>query len=225
MKVVVLPGLDGTGCLVDEFTRLLSEKHEPILFKYPERVARYDVLLDWITERLPCDDYVIVAESFSGPLAVMIAARKPKALNAIIFVATFAKSPRRVPNALAHLVRILPIRNMGLLWLAQPFLIGAWATKKHLRKIQAALFLVPKQTLSARLGQVLATNVVEGLRDLKLPMLYITALQDRLVPLRAAIDFQACGVDVIGIDGPHFLLQVKPNDAVLEVNKFIQNRC
>jgi pimeloyl-[acyl-carrier protein] methyl ester esterase len=225
MKVVILPGLDGTGFPLEEFTSLLSQTHQPILFRYPTDMSRYDILLDWVAKRLPDDDFVIVAESFSGPLAAMLATRKPKGLKAIIFVATFAKAPRRVPIALTHLLRIIPIKNYALLWLAKPLLIGASAKETHLRLVQQALSFVPRATLSARLRQVLAVNVVESLKALTLPMLYIVARQDRLVPVSAVLDFREFGVDVVGLNGPHFLLQVKPNDAVLEVNKFIQKRC
>jgi pimeloyl-[acyl-carrier protein] methyl ester esterase len=78
MIVLLLPGLDGTGMLLDDFASTLGEGHEPILLRYPPKLCTYSELLRWIKPQFPKDDYVILAESFSGPLAISIAAEQPQ---------------------------------------------------------------------------------------------------------------------------------------------------
>ena len=74
--LILLPGLDGTG---DFFQPLLDE----IAGKIPTTVVRYpidggydyDSCLEIVQAMLPADEkYVLLGESFSGPLAVTLAA-------------------------------------------------------------------------------------------------------------------------------------------------------
>ena len=93
MKVVLLPGLDGTGRLFAPLLRALPGL-EPIVVSYPCReVLDVQGLLHVIEGALPTEPYILVAESFSGPLAVRVAARRPLGLRGLVLVASFVRSP------------------------------------------------------------------------------------------------------------------------------------
>ncbi|NMA99227.1 MAG: hypothetical protein GX970_14170 [Phyllobacteriaceae bacterium] len=77
MKIVVLPGLDGTGRLLSDFTASLRKNFDVEIVSYPLDMTSYEEIRKWIGPRLRQDDYVIVAESFSGPVAIDITAQRP----------------------------------------------------------------------------------------------------------------------------------------------------
>lgn len=92
VKIVVLPGLDGMGELRSEFCAQLSSDFKVGVIEYPVDLVRYDDLFNWVRRELPLQDYIIVAESFSGPLAIQIAAERPVHIKGLVFVAAFPAS-------------------------------------------------------------------------------------------------------------------------------------
>jgi pimeloyl-ACP methyl ester carboxylesterase len=100
-EIVLLPGLHGTGHLFADFARECPSAFVPRVIEYPcDRFLDYRELLPFVRDRLPQDsDFVILGESFSGPLAVMLAAGRPRRLRAVVLVATFV-----VRIAAPHLV-------------------------------------------------------------------------------------------------------------------------
>lgn len=220
MKIILLPGLDGTGTLLAEIEALLSVGHSVARLQFPPDLFRYDALTAWVERRLPNDDFLLVAESFSGPLAVMIASGKPAGLKGVVFAATFAQSPRKAPVVLAHVLQGLPIKSRLFAWLAQPFLMGRWANKEFTTAFRQAIRLVPAVTLAGRLKEVRNVDVVPQLKCLTVPSLYLMAAQDRLVPKAISLEFEQTTETVIQIDGPHCLLQAKPNGTATHILNF-----
>ena len=79
LTLLLLPGMDGTGELFAEFVKLLPSWIEPRVVSYPrDRRLSYDQLLPILESALPSNKpFVILAESFSTPLAVRFAAESP----------------------------------------------------------------------------------------------------------------------------------------------------
>jgi pimeloyl-ACP methyl ester carboxylesterase len=221
MRILTLPGLDGTGALLAEFQAELGHRHDVSVLSYPTDLTRYSNLANWIEERLPAEEFLLIGESFSGPLAAMIAARKPAHLKGVIFVATFAKSPRPAPAFLAHLLRVTPTRSRLLSKLAQPLLMGSWASVTFTSLFCDAMEKVPPATLSKRLHEVLSVDVTEQLTEIDVPKLYLQASNDWLVPKRMAKNFAQFSCPIQSITGPHFLLQANPKDASQAIEDFI----
>lgn len=75
--LVLLPGLDGTGKLFAEFVRALNPTVECVVVAYPkDQPMGYEELEGLVVSALPKDRaFVLLGESFSGPLAIRIAAR------------------------------------------------------------------------------------------------------------------------------------------------------
>ena len=74
--IVLLPGLDGTGTLFRPLLAHLPSPLRPIVVAYPgnEKLG-YDALRQRVMAALPTEEpFVILGESFSGPLALMAAA-------------------------------------------------------------------------------------------------------------------------------------------------------
>lgn len=71
MKLVLLPGLDGTGRLFEPLLRVLPFHFSPLVIAYPTHAAlSYTELLRYIEQKMPCgEDYILLTESYSGPIA------------------------------------------------------------------------------------------------------------------------------------------------------------
>lgn len=221
MKVVVLPGLDGTGQLLISFAAQLRIDHDVEVVSYPADLVTYRDLADWLGPRLPKKDYAIVAESFSGPLAVEIAASRPEGLTAVAFVASFLRSPRRIPYWLIKVLRLFPfLKNMAVA-ASTPLVMGSQGTPSLRREYQSALREVPMNTLVERLCAVSRVDVRERLSKIAVPLAYLRATKDRLVPISVSSEVGRHCAPVLEVEAPHFLLQVKPNEAALRISEFI----
>lgn len=92
--ILLLPGLDGTGRLFDRLVRELEPTVQVRVISYPsERFLGYSALAELVVSQAPTGAYAIVAESFSGPVAVMVGATKPTGLRGIILSASFVVPP------------------------------------------------------------------------------------------------------------------------------------
>jgi pimeloyl-ACP methyl ester carboxylesterase len=221
MKIIILPGLDGTGLLLAEFETILAQQHSVSVIQYPPELFRYEDLHRWIEKELPDDDFIFIAESFSGPLAIMLAAQKLPNLKGVIFVATFARSPISLPQIATHLVSVMPIKSAFLSFMIQPLVMGRWSNESFTRSFRNAMQIVPKATLTRRLSEVLTVDVREQLKSLSLPLLYLLATQDRLVPERMSRDFDLGPGTIFAVDAPHFLLQSRAEEAAKAVSAFL----
>lgn len=220
MKIIMLPGLDGTGKFFSGIKKLLTSEHSVVVMEYPVSLFRYDELLSWVEDRLPEGDFMIVAESFSGPLAIMIAARKPAGLKGVVFVATFAKTPIRLPAWLTAVAKVLPVGSRCLARLAQPLVMGRWSSRRFTATFRDVMKHVPATTIAGRLREIRKVDVVEYLSHLSVPIMYLLATHDRLVPARMSLDFMIAPDVVRTIEGPHFLLQANAPETARHISEF-----
>jgi hypothetical protein len=93
MRIVLLPGLDGTGRLFTRFLAAAPPGLRLTAVSLPEDASTYDRLAGSIEGNLPDGEpLVLIAESFSGPLAVTIAERR--SISALVFCNSFVAPPR-----------------------------------------------------------------------------------------------------------------------------------
>ncbi len=112
MKLVLLPGMDGTGMLFDRLIALLPLDCQIIVL--PKGADQsYTYLTEYCIGRLPREDFVLLAESFSGPIAARIASDRRPNLKAVIFVATFLQPPSPPLLKLARLISPLTLLHLG----------------------------------------------------------------------------------------------------------------
>ncbi|MCA9686896.1 MAG: alpha/beta hydrolase, partial [Myxococcales bacterium] len=107
LRVLLLPGLDGTGRLFAPLLPALPSNWRPEVVAYPGgEVLGYDALEGQLRAAFAGEDTLVIAESFSGPLAIRLAADPPPGLRALVLVATFARPP--APRLATRLFRVLP---------------------------------------------------------------------------------------------------------------------
>lgn len=227
MEVVVLPGLDGTGLMLTEFAARLSVRYPVAVVAYPgDRALSYPELADFVVARLPRDGrFVLVAESFAGPLAILLAAGRPAGLAGIAFVASFMRCPVPVPTWLSRLASLLPLRAKALQALMRPLTHGRWSSEAEGASLSKALAPIRHGVLAARLRAVAQADYREAFSRLDLPMFYLRPRQDRLVRAAAVLEMARINpaLAVRTIDGPHFVLQTRGAEAAAVLGGFIES--
>ncbi len=221
MKIVILPGLDGTGRLLHDFGQSLGTQHDVEIVSYPVNLTSYADIAAWLETRLPQNDYAIVAESFSGPVAIRVASQNSNALKAVIFVATFARSPRKVPPVLVKNLKWFPYFPSFCAWVSLPFVVGNMRKSAFIAAYKATLREITLSTIVGRLLAVLKSDVRSLLPNISIPIVYIQSSRDRLVPESISSDFKPYCDHFFEIDAPHFVLQTKPKEAAALVLKVL----
>ena len=136
-------------------------------------------------------------------------------------MASFARAPTKLPAALSYGFEVIPLTSRLVARAAQPFVMGRWSTTFFTNKFRHALASVPASTLAHRLREVLKVDVTKDLKCLTLPMLYLAARRDRLISERLSKDFALANCRLISVEGPHFLLQAKPQETAAIVRNFL----
>lgn len=224
LTLVLLPGMDGTGELFQPLRDALGEDVTTIVVRYPSQGAQDYATLEACARRfLPAQGpYLLLGESFSGPVATAIAASSPPGLQGLILCCTFVRSPRPALAKLAPLAGLASIH-----WLPGPILghvvMGRWRTPALQASLTAAMARTPASGLAARVRAVLTADASARLREVRVPVLYIRALRDQLVPGAAATHIKRVlpTARVVAVDAPHFLLQVVPEAAVAAIRAFM----
>ncbi|MCX7136374.1 MAG: alpha/beta fold hydrolase [Proteobacteria bacterium] len=224
--IVILPGMHGTGELFAEFIAALPRAVESIVVSYPpDRPLNYAELEKLVRASLPVErPYVLLGESFSGPIAVSIAASKPAGLRGLMLVGSFVRNPTIVPNVLCPLISRFPVWRVPA-WLSAAFLLGRSATPALRSRLAAAIAKVSPLVWRARLHAVLAVDVAAQLRNIDVPVLYLRAINDRVVARRSSrlINKFLPNARVIALEAPHFMLLARPVESAVRVEAFVRD--
>jgi pimeloyl-ACP methyl ester carboxylesterase len=218
-----MPGLDGTGEL---FAPLLDALGDVI----PTSVVRYDAersLDDYVhaaAKALSPQNTVLVAESFSGPVALALCARHSANIKSLVLCATFAQSPFR------SLLRLTPFAPNALLGPSpiQPLMLrhaclNGERDSRLLERAVSVLRSVPVSTMHARLCTLATVDVRSLVPSVRVPVLYLRATRDRVVHPRLgrALTDNLSKVTVQEIEGPHLLLQARPRECADAIMRFV----
>lgn len=228
MKLVLLPGMDGTGIL---FEMLLPEIQDIDLLVIPlpnDGPQDYKALSEYILELLPSEDFILVAESFSGGIAAFLSQQTLLHMKGIIFVASFLSAPRKT---MAYLASCLPLSYLvqapfsSIVY--RLFFLGKEAESKEIKLFKRAISAVPNSTLKLRL-KVIEKSRYDGFKS-HVPTLYIGATRDMLIPSEKRKEFKEAYPEITftELDGPHFILQAKPKEgaaAIIEAANFLTSK-
>jgi pimeloyl-ACP methyl ester carboxylesterase len=218
IPLILLPGLDGTGLLFQPFLAKLPPTLEPVVIRYPgDRALSYAELVPFVMQALPTSGpYLLLGESFSGPLAIMIASMRPPGLAGLILCATFVTSPWPILNPLIPIVaRTLPFQlYFPYKWFKA--WLGGYSTPEHQALLRQMRGLLRPGVMASRVRMVFRVDVLEQLKACDVATLYLQATKDILVPpwnLRM-IERINPRVKVATIPSSHMVLQRHPTEAV-----------
>lgn len=222
MKLVLLPGMDGTGILFKDFINMI-QAIDVVVIPLPQQGPQdYYHLAKHVAQTLPREPYVLLAESFSGGIVAQLSEEQLKHCKGHIFVASFLRPP--MPLAL-KLALWLPIKQLALLpftnFVHKLFFLGPNASPELIENFNAVIRQVPQTILKARLKSIQRINVDH--LSYSRPAMYLTASNDRLVAKRHIDDFKLKyeNLTIASIDGPHFVLQAHPETSARIVENTI----
>lgn len=222
--LLLLPGMDGTASLRSDFISALAANVNATVISYPtDRPLGYDELESLVREQVPPCPFVLVGESFSGPVAISLAASPPPGLRGLVLVGSFARCPFEMPRFVRYWASFFPIRLVPARVISER-LLGPNASATLRARVISAISSVSARVWRGRLRTVLFTDVVARLSQIAVPILYLRATNDDIVP-RQACDLLSRFIPsmrVVELQAPHFMLLASPAESAAHVEKFMR---
>ncbi len=207
--VVLLPGLHGSRELYASFVALAPPWASCRPFSLPTVGEQtFDGMAGALEPELrPLEGFVLLGESFSGPIAARLAGRLGQKVALTVLCNPLVEMPLKPPIGLAA---SLAASRRTPAWLAAAVLAGG--DRSLGRAALEAVRSLPKEVLGARLASAFSATSEDLVPYLSAPLLVILGRKDRLVSpahtraLLKSVPFQA----VAEIDGPHLIAQTRP---------------
>ena len=211
MKVLLIPGMDGTG-------KLFS----PLLDELPNGLDTQVVCLnDLITQNpieqaleiaslIGSEEVIILSESYSGYIAYHLSLLPNLNIKHVIFAASFLENP----TWLSRLNKLLPlnlVRSDVIPDIALSSVLFAQRNNKKLVNLfSSSLKLINNSTLRHRLKVI--ANLVRPSDSLSVPCTYVQASNDYLVSNKSVDVFKelCININVVKANGGHFIVQSNP---------------
>ncbi len=217
--LVLLPGLDGTDVFLRPLLGALPSWIAPIVVQFPTDGANdYEHLFETVTAAVrELDEYWVLGWSFSGLLALMLAARDQR-VRGVILCASFVRAPQPL-WAWCRIIAIGPVFWMVRVarrvpsFLSRARRTGRWNDKAETwERVSAA-------TLARRIRALLSVDASDTLGRCETTLVYLASSRDRLVPRRNADEIVRLrpSTQVMVIDGPHMALYTQPHDAAAAI--------
>ncbi len=219
--MVLLPGLDGTGAFFGPLLRALPQHMKTGVIDYPSLpIMSYEDLSVHAAGRFPNGPVIVLGESFSGPVATLLASQFPGRVKGLILASSFVSAPR--PRWLSHFLYV-----PGFECLAKTFacfaLLGFRHAPENAALAQKIIPALPPALIQSRVALALAADYSQVLRHCRCPMLIIHGTQDLLVPPRYVNKVAQLRADatVCRFKGPHMLLQTAPAECAAQIAAFV----
>ena len=226
--IALLPGLDGTGILFDPIIPYLEDKFSLTVVEYSNQAT--------LAEFVACAEaqlpkYVplsLVAESFSGPIAISLLANKPFDFSASVLSATFSRSPMPL---LTRFSRLIPEIAFEYSLLNRVILDFFGTDKETDQSVKDQIYKVSEKSSSknfkTRIQLINSLDVTSQLKEVKVPLLYIRASNDRIVPAHSGPDISrhVKEMEIANVEGPHMILQARPKHCADLIIKHVTSSC
>ena len=224
MKIILLPGLDGTGKLLQDYRSCLPASVTSRIWELPTDGPQLPKsFAESLKLNLSIEEPIfLLAESFSGPIAYQLIQQSENIVKGLILVSSFFSSPSFLVRSLGWLpIDKFPIRRPPA-WALRWLCVGSGASKKCLQYVQDANASVPKSVVVKRIKALASLD--EPRNAVEIPCLYLQPSDDRLVPKWHAINLgKICSnLRVRTVQGPHFLLQTRARECADITVEFLE---
>lgn len=221
MNLVLLPGMDGTGKLFAPFTGVLPPQVDVTIIPLMQEVGvGYAQQAEHIAAQLTAKS-VIIAESYSGVIALELASKYPDNIDKLVFIASFIGPP----SSLSRFAHCIP---KSLLSLAQSrsmfithLLFGRFSNSTLETLFHDTMDLVSAKLLAFRLKQISLLTPPHSKIDV--PCLCVNPSQDLFVSQKAMSRFLDTfeDINIQTVDGTHFLLQTNPRECWQVIQSYL----
>ena len=224
--LVLMPGLDGTGLSFEPLLPFLPADAKITIIRYPtDKLLSFEETVECAAEQIPAGNPpIVIAESFSGPVAIQMIGSGRVQAKALILCATFAKSPRPIVWRIMRFLRLPLLIKPDMPKRFFKIVIGDDKLIAELlplwKKVHAG---VPARIMNHRLKIINNVDVTEWLKKLPVPCCYLQATNDRLVPSSCLDYLKRCAplLEIKKINAPHFILQAQPQACLDAIEEFI----
>jgi pimeloyl-ACP methyl ester carboxylesterase len=225
ISLVILPGLDGTEVLFGPLLANLPTWIKPVVLNYPATGTNsYEELIDWVEQRVASmGKFAVLGSSFGGPLALMLAARRPSQVSAVVLCASFVRPPRPELVRFRSITRTPVIATLRAVRRIR-YVIPGFASN-DLRRAKAVLWRrVRARVLAARSRAVLGVDVRAQLQQCAAPLMYLAFSRDDVVPRANCDEVKSLApqTHVVEVEGSHLGLFTNPVPSAAFIAGFLE---
>jgi pimeloyl-ACP methyl ester carboxylesterase len=208
LKIIMLPGTDGTGVLFKELIECLPNGFDiEVVCLNDLQGKSYANQTKEIAQRVGSRKLILVAESYSGRIAYELCGLLGNQIERLIFIASFITNP----NPLTQIASLLPLWILKERFipgqLLSYFCFSGYETEERIKLVRTALQSVSPKDIRQRLSNMAALTSPE--RRFDTDAIYIRPSKDRLVGESALRQIQKIypNLEVCSVLGGHFVAQ------------------
>jgi len=213
--------MHGSTDLMDDFVASAPSDTRVDVVALPTHLSDYSELAAHFGNALRLTpDSILIAESFSGPLAIMLAERF--GARALILCNTFVKAPYYRALALFPLTLVARVPSPS--FLLRFFIVGARASDAVVNQVKRAIETVPARIMAERARSALRVDATPELARCTCPILYLRGTRYYVIrewSVEAVTRAATVPVAVVRIAGPHLLLKMAPRESWSAIETFL----
>jgi pimeloyl-ACP methyl ester carboxylesterase len=214
--------MEGSDILFGPLRDTAPPGAELITVTYPSGDKNgYNDLLPRVRAILPTDrPFYLLGWSFSGPMALMVAAERPANLRGVILAASFVRHP--LPRWMRRIAQPWLFKLCPATYPVKALLNGADA--RGLRDLVArAIAQADSVALASRARAGMTVDATEHLKHCPVPVMYLRATEDRLIAARHAEEARRLlpGLRIVDMPGPHMALVTDPSRSWSALSSFM----
>lgn len=222
-NLILMPGFDGTGELFAPLqTALGTGLDSTTIVRYTTERC-FDDHVNTAAQSVR-GDCVLIAESFSGPVAIALMAGFPSRIRCAVLCATFAVCPLR---SLARMIARAPAALFGMNAfrgsLLRSLCLNGSDDSVLLRQAISVAGSLSAVTIRNRMRVLADVDVRPLLSQIVAPVLYLRATDDRIIPASYSREVMRGlrNIRAKDIEGPHLLLQARPRECAAAITSFV----
>lgn len=177
-------GFGWNGAIVSDFVAALPDMISATTVAYPAKeVLPYSDLRRFVSATIPeWESFVLLAESFSSPLAVEFTASNPPNLAALIICAGFVSRPLGGCSSLAKALTWPWLFKVNApRFILEYFAMGQNAPPALIQPFRRVLRSVSPEILSGRIRKAMNSDARRTLAQTTVPLLYVDGTEDHLL--------------------------------------------
>lgn len=223
MKIILLPGLDGTGLLFQGLVKELSPEFDVEVISYDdiEAVSYLDQAKE-IAETIKAEEIFIVEESYSGRVAYELGLILGKRVKGIVFLAGFISRPLIFSRLASYVpIKVLAPNVFGK-YLLNLFGFNLSANNDLVDSVFNSLRQADKRKLKYRLRNI--SDLDKPLKTLTCSVIYVRPSRDLLVGEKAVqyLASKCLSFSQVNVNGGHFIGQSNPGACARVVSNAVE---